>query len=487
MQAAPAAVAADTVRPAQALRWHACDGSMLRGAECARLMVPLDWARPDGPTASLAVARYRATGPRAQRIGTLMFNPGGPGGSGLTRLRDLFTALPADVRERFDTVAWDPRGVGFSRPTTRSCPRAYLPRPPVTGPVDWDALARAQVRGNSAAMTVCLEANRAIAPYLGTASVVRDVEAIRAALGEPRLTFWGMSYGTTIARVYAQQHPDRIRALILDGNVDPQLTNLSFGLEQVTAVPRSWERFSATLTPRLRARLVQVMSELDTRPIVDEAGRVVSRWDVATSLNAMIPSQAQWQDARLIIRAAHSALFDPPAVRDDSARRLADAYADDGANRSFDPLLRFVDCADLPDRPTEDEVVGVTRQAAATGGLPAAIAALDEAAKCAGVPVGFGMPLPAAEPVDLAVPPLVANSVADPRTPIEAARSMAAAFRGARLVSYDSTQHVTWLQTDSRCVNRAITRYVLDRRLPARDLACPSASARPWVGSGGVR
>ncbi len=478
VQAAPSAGPDARAVRATTLRWRDCEGSMLRGARCARLSVPLDWSHADGPRVSLALARYRATGAPSERIGTLVFNAGGPGAAGLPRLRELFAGLPRSVRDRFDMVAWDPRGVGQSSPRPRECPRAAVTPPPVTGPVDWAALARGQFQGNASAMTECLRANADIAGFLGTPSVVRDLDAIRAALGERRITFWGMSYGTTIGRVFAQQHPDRLRALVLDGNVDPSLTNAASGREQVTAVPRSWERFAATLTPRLRGRLGRVMAELEVRPIVDADGRVVSRWDIASSLNGQIPSQAQWADARLLIRASASALFDPVrAMRDDSARRLADAFADEQSG-TFDPLLRFVDCSDMPDRPTEDEVVAVTQQAAATGGLAAAIAALDEAAKCAGLPADIGTPLPAPEQVRLRRAPLVVNALADPRTPAASARAMARVFPGARLVSYDSTQHVLWQRTDSACVNDRVTRYVLTRRLPRASIDCPLAGPR---------
>lgn len=128
---------------------------------------------------------------------------------------------------------------------------------------------------------------------------------------------------------------------------------------------------------------------------------------------------------------------------------------------------------------TEQDVLDAVLSLAEVGDdFQTAIAALDEAAKCTGVPPGFAAPLPPVAVGRIARGPIVINATADPRTPLDAARAMAGAFTGARLVAYDSTQQVVWLQTGSACVNDAVTRYVLLRRLPATDVACPLARGR---------
>ena len=140
--AQPAVEASPRAESSSSLRWTACEGDRLKGAQCAFLRVPRDWARPSAGNYRIAVARIRAE--VAPTRGVLMFNPGGPGGAGLDSLRFVQRGLPKEVRDSFDIVTFDPRGVGESQPTFASC-RTPQPDLPATGPVDWEAATSAYV------------------------------------------------------------------------------------------------------------------------------------------------------------------------------------------------------------------------------------------------------------------------------------------------------------------------------------------------------
>ncbi|MGI5324052.1 alpha/beta fold hydrolase [Actinomadura nitritigenes] len=191
-----------------AIDWKACgdDGK----AQCATLRLPVDWAHPDGPTFGLAIARRKALDPAA-RIGTLVFGPGGPGDSGVQRITTGMSRFSERLRQRFDIVSFDPRGIGASNPVT--CSAALLaerPDPNIKSRKDFDAT----LAYNKRLRDDCRERTGPLYDHADTMSTVRDVDAIRAALGESKLSFHGSSYGTLLGAEYAETYPGRVRALV---------------------------------------------------------------------------------------------------------------------------------------------------------------------------------------------------------------------------------------------------------------------------------
>ncbi|HEY4466046.1 MAG TPA: alpha/beta fold hydrolase, partial [Streptosporangiaceae bacterium] len=217
--AAPAAPARTPVTLAgfyaQRLRWQPCDN----GFQCARLLVPFDYARPSGRTFSLPVIMLPAAVP-ARRIGSLVINPGGPGGSGIQYALTARSQFPAAIRSRFDIVGFDPRGVGASQPAVHCMSGPQLDR--YFGTDDSPATAAqlaAVVSENKLVAAQCEKNSGPLLPYVGTRDAARDLDVLRAALGEAKLTYLGKSYGTYLGTWYAQLFPGHVRALVLDGAV----------------------------------------------------------------------------------------------------------------------------------------------------------------------------------------------------------------------------------------------------------------------------
>jgi pimeloyl-ACP methyl ester carboxylesterase len=198
--------------------WERCGG----GFQCASLAVPVDYAAPDGETLDLALTRRRADD-RADRIGTLVVNYGGPGDPGTETLRATADLMPAPVRRHFDIVSFDPRGVGASRPVQcvddATFEAAWQEDPTPNGPGDLPGF----YDGSASSVDLvaeCITRNGEWLARVGTRNVALDLDRIRAAVGDEQLTFLGYSYGTLLGALYAEEFPDRVRAMVLDSAVD---------------------------------------------------------------------------------------------------------------------------------------------------------------------------------------------------------------------------------------------------------------------------
>jgi pimeloyl-ACP methyl ester carboxylesterase len=229
----PAAAAAQRAVP-----WRACADrtGYPRRVQCARMSVPLDYDAPGGATLSLWMSRRPATSP-ADRIGTLFFNPGGPGASAADVVAFAGREFPATVRQRFDLVGIDPRGVGRSTPA-RCTGAGPVPFPGVQYPLTRREVKR-QIAFDSYLRAACADNGNAVLDHMTTADTARDMDLVREALGESRLNYYGLSYGSYLGATYAALFPDRIRALAVDGVLDPVAWATGRGAQQARSVPFS--------------------------------------------------------------------------------------------------------------------------------------------------------------------------------------------------------------------------------------------------------
>lgn len=462
----------DVVRPESTLRWTSC--TVAPGAQCATITVPKDWARPGGATYRISVARVKASDP-ARRIGVLMYNPGGPGSNAVSNLSWVLGLLPPSVRSRFDVVAVDPRGVGGSQPYVTSCtgPKAT---PPATGPVDWAAWTREFVAANAKANRACLKANRDVAGSVGTWQIIRDLDAVREQLGERTITFWGMSYGSTVGRAYAQAFPSRVRALLLDGSISPLSSIESWAREHTWDDRLAITTMFAELGPTYQKAHARVMAELERRSLVSSSGQRITRWTVGRALIAWASFHSTWGAAGSLVLRMDTALFakkpaDRRAAKESAASMLA-GTTPTGQSGGLTPQWTYVNCSDFHDRPSVATLTALAEQGAARGGTAVGMAVLREGVQCAGLP-RLGRPLESmTTPLTLRTPPIVANALGDNRTPWSGARETARAFTGARLVRYAGTHHIVYGRTTS-CVDKPITRYLLTAKLPRHNVYCP--------------
>lgn len=249
--------AAATAASASGVNWAPCETD----AECGILKVPVDWSKPRAATIDVAVARHAAEDP-ARRIGTLFFNPGGPGDGETFYVRYAATFFPAELRQRFDIVALDPRGFGENEPIRCSVP-ALTP--------DWTLFPRTQgqfdnlVRHNTELARSCLRDSGERFLHSDTRTVARDHEALRRALGESRVSWLGVSYGTSLAAAYADLFPGRTRAMVLDAALDHNLPEVYQVATEAATVEDSFNRFVAwcATSPTCAVRGLDVAAEFD--------------------------------------------------------------------------------------------------------------------------------------------------------------------------------------------------------------------------------
>lgn len=217
--------------------WAPCEEEP--SAECGTLAVPIDWSSPNGAKIDLAIARRKATEPAA-RVGSLVINPGGPGGSGVEAVYGAPGFFTPEIQQRFDIVGFDPRGVGRSHPVICSA-SVYnqMPYAVIKNQLEfvkWTAFAK-KLRADCRARTGPLY------DHVDSVNVARDLDALRAALGEEKLTYYGISYGTLIGQMYAELFPNRIRAMALDSNMDHSLGVKAFLDSEAAAVEDAFDQF----------------------------------------------------------------------------------------------------------------------------------------------------------------------------------------------------------------------------------------------------
>ncbi|HEV2378040.1 MAG TPA: alpha/beta hydrolase [Streptosporangiaceae bacterium] len=205
---------------ADALAWHTCTVSGAGPMQCASLRVPLDYSHPDGRKITLALSMVPATAPTAHRQGDLLVNPGGPGGSGLGLASDVAFGLDHTVASEYNIIGFDPRGVGSSVPALHCDPSFFSGVRPDYIPASRQAEQALIARAHAYAAS-CEHRFGWLLPFMTTMDAARDMDSIRAALGQQKISYFGYSYGTYLGQVYATLFPQRLRRMVLDSTVDP--------------------------------------------------------------------------------------------------------------------------------------------------------------------------------------------------------------------------------------------------------------------------
>ncbi|TPX03326.1 alpha/beta hydrolase, partial [Schumannella luteola] len=287
----------------QQLDWSGCGAS---GIDCTEVTVPLDWSDPTGDTMQLAVARHRATG---ASLGSLLINPGGPGGSGYDFVHDSVDYIVTqDVLANYDVIGFDPRGVNHSDPIACYTDAAdqdewlYGTYSSAYGTQGWldELTGRAEDWASA-----CEENTGALLGHLDAASVARDMDVMRAVLGDTELHYLGYSYGTYLGTVYAELFPEKVGRMVLDGAVDPQVGDLDALAVQMAGfdsalraymqwcLPQSDCPFSGSADTALKS-VRQMLDTVDARHFVASDGRELDSATTATGIIFTLYSESYW-------------------------------------------------------------------------------------------------------------------------------------------------------------------------------------------------
>ena len=455
-------------------RWVPCEGKDLRvlGFECATLQRPLDRHYPGGLQVQLAVFRRPATGTPEQRIGTLFFNPGGPGQPGHSSAPSKVFFLPSSLQQAFDFVTWDPRGLGRSTPTLTDCAVGY-PRRRLTGSVDWEQVLGERQAELNQANADCIRRHPELIRGMGTVETVHDLEALRLALAEPLLNYWGISYGTVIGSSYAALFPDKVRTLVLDGNVSPW-TNLQ-GLSASATAQDDAIRFFLQTHPQYRALFERLLQSLDQQALQLSDGALYTRWDLLDALvNVIYLSRLAGTYGGELISTVDRALFgDTAQQRDDALRGLNNPLfrtppVDSNAAAGFAATL----CRDFPERPTAAEQISLLKPIVPQTPLYGATTAVDFLAACSGFEAVAADPVPRAPFASKFVSGLILGSTWDFSTPLAWTTAMARAFPSMRMVTVVGNEHGLFTNVQSSCLDDPVVDYLLTAQLPQTDLTC---------------
>lgn len=470
---------AEVEPPVPPLVWAACgsgdpaEPEASRGLECATLSVPLDHARPAGRRIGIALNRRRATVP-ARRIGSLLVNPGGPGASGVDSLPELLDRLSAKVKARFDVVGFDPRGVGRSAPV-RCLSVAELDAYFAVDPTPEDAVETAALLAATERFVAgCQQRSGDLLAHVGTVDAARDLDRIRAAVGDEQLTYLGFSYGTALGTAYAEQFPSRVRALLLDGAIDPSLDGPALNRVQGEGFDRALDAFVADCEARAscawrpsggasKAAFLALSARIDARP-VPAGDRRVGPSEFLLGVAAFLYTQETWAPlarglAQIEAGAGSIVLRGFDAL---AGRRPDGSYSNDQEANAA------VNCAD---RPAPRDPAAYARAAAeAARTAPAFGPAIAwSGLVCALWPVPVtGKAQPATAP---GTPPiLVVGTTNDPATPFVWAQALARQLPQGRLLRHQGEGHTAY--GENPCTTRIGDAYLLTLALPAGDLRC---------------
>ncbi|WP_351231911.1 alpha/beta hydrolase [Streptomyces sp. NPDC002133] len=486
--------------PAAPLEWSPCPEAGT--FDCAVAKVPLDHRNPGGRSIELALTRKRATVP-GSRIGSLFINPGGPGVGGTDTVQQAYELIPAELRKRFDIVSWDPRGVG--RSTAVRCFDS------TEEAIEWATPVPAGFPVGEEERTTyvdayadlgrrCEKRDPELLRHISTADTARDLDRLREAVGDEQMNFLGISYGSVLGATYANLFPDKVRAMVLDGNIDPDAwvnggskseallsTWLRIGsdvdaaatLQQFLALcgQATTDRcaFSAGDPEATRTKFTRLMQRLQQAP-QDEwtYGATVSA--VHTMLYTVIP---QWTDLATVLQD----LWQRRTPEVPTSTEGPSEYLGPGQT---DAIL----CSESPNPPDVPRYPSLEQFSYDRAGDVGRLLTWATEA-CATWPARAAQPYTGPWNRATANPVLVVNTTYDPITPYQQAEAMTRRLAGARLLTLNGYGHAAF-SNFSICVDEHESRYFVDGVLPPPGATCfqdeapfSTSSPRGGIGSGG--
>jgi pimeloyl-ACP methyl ester carboxylesterase len=454
----------------QELSWTSCQDTF----ECAQLRVPLDYAEPAGTSIRLALLRVPATG---DRVGSMVINPGGPGASGVDYATAAQSIYGRSVRDRYDVVGFDPRGVDRSDPVECASDEQFDtllssdPDPDTAAERRYsDGLLRSFGRG-------CLQRSPGIAQHMSTVEVAKDLDVLRAALGDRRLTYFGASYGTAIGATYADLFPRNVGRMVLDGALDPESSTLEINLVQAqgfetalrayvgACVDRGGCFLGSTVDEGTR-RIRTFLDSVESSALPASGGRELSIGNAVYGISAPLYNTVGWPTLDQALQNAFAGDGSLLMV-------LADGYLGRNTDGTFKDnsfqAFYAVNCLDHDDAVPGSRLASVLPRFEKASPTFGAIFAYSTSA-CEQWPIHTGKgPLRVKATGSPAI--LVIGTTRDPATPLVWAQALAEQLPQGHLIIRDGDGHTGYDQ-GSFCVDHAVDSYLVDGQVPGATLRC---------------
>ncbi|MPY62841.1 alpha/beta hydrolase [Streptomyces spongiae] len=459
----------------QKLDWGRCkataDGPAPGGDwRCATLKTPLDWNEPNGETVGLALIRSKSTGGKDDRIGSLLFNFGGPGGSGVSTM-PAYADIVSSLHERYDLVSWDPRGVGGSEGVRCRSDKDIQAAESVDATPDDAAEETAYLKDAAGFGAGCEKAAGKLLSHVSTTDTARDMDLMRQVLGDKKTHYFGISYGTELGGVYAHLFPKNVGRLVLDAVVDPSADAVGHAKNQARGFQRALDNYlkSTGQDPKEGTqKIVDLLKQIDAKPLPAASGRELTQTLAVTGIVLPLYSEQSWPTLTSALKAAEDgdgsellALADGYNERDPSGRYGTTAHSQ-----------RVISCLDQKQRPTAEETKKLLPEFRTISPVFGEFLGWDTAGWCHDWPVPgqFDTPevsAPGAEPV------LVVGNTGDPATPYEGAKKM------ADELGDDVGVELTWkgeghgaYGSGSDCVDSTVDAYLLKGTVPKDGKVC---------------
>ncbi|NEA63572.1 alpha/beta hydrolase [Streptomyces sp. SID12488] len=457
----------------QKLGWGRCEGtsdSPTPGSDwqCATLKVPLDYAKPGGETIGLALIRAKATG--GNRIGSLLFNFGGPGQSGISVMPSYAGTVSA-LRERYDLVSWDPRGVGASEGVRCRSDKEIQAAESVDPTPDDAAEEKSYFQDATDFGKGCEKSAGKLLAHVSTTDSARDMDLMRQVLGDAKTHYFGISYGTELGGVYAHLFPKHVGRLILDAVVDPSADMVGHAENQARGFQRALDDYlrSTGQDPDQGSRkTAALLKRIDAKPLPTSSGRKLTQGMAVTGVVLPLYSKQSWP-------ALTSALDAAEQGDGSDLLALSDSYNDRDASGHYGTTThaqRVISCLDDKQRPTAAQTRKLLPEFRKISPVFGEFMGWDTAGWCHDWPVAGQYDTPEVGAPG-AAPVLVVGNTGDPATPYEGARKMADELgKGVGvMLTWKGEGHGAY-GSGSDCVDSTVNAYLLDGTVPKDGKVC---------------